>query len=218
MYRQTKVLHFDGEDVPLEFSRFRQLMTEFRSINEFKYDRLVFDHQNSLSSLNKIEFKHLNKLIVERRPTVDTNLLAFRFLDMSTMFNLRYIRCPQLCFPTDPSLYNSLETIVLTDCEHLDFDFLRFYVNLRLVKLDLLNLNRLLESRAQLLLDFISSIYANNKSIAFVQLVCASIHPTKIQLFVNIFKSQKFDDLIIKSTDKHITIHRLDRPSTDERR
>ncbi|CAF3612837.1 unnamed protein product, partial [Rotaria sp. Silwood2] len=159
IYSNVRHLYYDGESIPIKFECLKNILDNFKSINELKLDRLIID---SLSfSSDKIKFNHLNKLTIYN--TDEKISLNINFLNLSSMYNLRYIYIPQICLTDNFKMPKQLETLILTDCRDINFDFIHKYENLRLLKLYLNNFDRLLENNGELIRNLINSIYNENK-------------------------------------------------------
>ena len=173
-------------------------------MNELKLDRLLIDSSSSL--LDKIILRHLNALTIGH--TNDKYLLNIDFLDLSSMSNLLSLHLPQLLLPHYSQLPKLLETLILVECRHFDFDFVHQCQNLRRLKLYFNNFDRLMENNGELMMKLISSIYIKNKTMESVQLMCHAANRTKIKLFQEQFHLNKIDYLNVNYDGKSLIIHR----------
>ncbi len=94
----------------------KSILDQFKSITELKFDCLNIDSSCSLLS-NKINVRRLTKLTIYNNENDSLNMI---FLNLSSMSNLRYIRIPQISLPDYSHMPKQLETLILTDCRHLD--------------------------------------------------------------------------------------------------
>jgi hypothetical protein len=109
------------------------------------------------------------------------------------MYNLRYIRIPQILLPDYNQMPKQLENLILMECRDFNFDFIHQYQNLRILKLYLNNFDRLLDNNGQLLRNLIRLIYTNNQTMESLQLMCHGINQTKIRAFEKQFNSNVND-------------------------
>ncbi len=183
----------------------KSILDQFKSITELKFDCLNIDSSCSLLS-NKINVRRLTKLTIYNNENDSLNMI---FLNLSSMSNLRYIRIPQISLPDYSHMPKQLETLILTDCRHLDFDFIHKYQSLRMLKLYLNNFDRLLENNGELMMNLIKSIYTENQIMESLQLMCPGANQSKVKLFEKQFNSNNIDYLYANSDGKCLTIQRL---------
>ncbi|CAF3125149.1 unnamed protein product [Rotaria socialis] len=204
-YSNVRHLYYDGESIPIQIESLKIILDNFKSINELKLDRLIIDY-SSLSS-NTIIFRHLNKLTIYN--TDEKIHLNINFLNLSSMYNLRYIRIPQISLPDYSKMPKQLETLVLTECRDLQFDYIHKYENLRLLKLYLNNFDRLLENNGHLIMNLINSIYYNNKIMETLQLMCHGVNQRKLKTFEKQFNLNTAHYLNSNYNGKCLTIERF---------
>ncbi|CAF4725022.1 unnamed protein product [Rotaria sp. Silwood2] len=124
------------------------------------------------------------------------------------MYNLRYIYIPQICLTDNFKMPKQLETLILTDCRDINFDFIHKYENLRLLKLYFNNFDRLLENNGELIRNLINSIYNENKIMETLQLMCHGVNQTKVKIFEKQFNLNKNYYLNANYDGKSLTIQR----------
>ncbi|CAF0982644.1 unnamed protein product [Adineta steineri] len=192
IYSNVRHLYYNGENIPIKLECLKSIFNEFKSINELKLDRLILDSCSLLS--HQINLPHLNKLTIYNN-SGEKNLLNLNFLNLSSMYNLRYIRIPQISLPDYSQMPKQLETLILTECRDIHFDFIHKYENLRTLKLYLNNFDRLLENNGQLIMNLIKSIYNNNNIMESLQLMCPGANHKKVNIFEKQFNSTNLDYL-----------------------
>jgi hypothetical protein len=197
-------LYYDGERIPIELEKLKNILDQFKSINELKLDRLIINSSSKLSK--QINFRHLNKLIIYNND--EKNSFNIVFLNLSSIYNLRYIRIPQILLQDYSQMPKQLETLILTECRDLNFDFIHEYQNLRILTLFLNNFDRLLENNGELLMNLIKSIYVDNQIIESLELMCHSVNQTKVRTFENQFNLQTINYLNANYDGKCLTIQR----------
>lgn len=204
IYSNVRHLYYDGEFIPIKFDHLKNILGQFKLINELKLDRLIIDSSSTLS--NQIKFPHLNKLIIyENDEKYSFNMELF---NLSSMYNLRYIRIPHILLPHYSQMPKQLQTLVLTECRNLNFDFIHKYQHLRILKLFLNNFDRLLENNAKLLNNLIKSIYTNNQTMESLQLMCPGVNQKKVKTFQEQFNFNTIDYLNANYDGKSLTIQR----------
>lgn len=124
------------------------------------------------------------------------------------MYNLRYIRIPQMSLPDYSQMPKQLETLILTECRDLHFDFIHKYKNLRILKLYLNNFDRLLENNGELIMNLIKLIYTENKIMETLQLMCPGANQRNVRIFEKQFNSNNIDYLYANYDGKSLTIQR----------
>lgn len=184
----------------------KNILENFKLINELKLDRFIIGDSSYLSNI--INFPHLNKLTIYT--TNEKIPLNVNFLNLSSMYNLRYIRIPQVSLPDYSQMPKNLETLVLTECRDLHFDFIHNYEKLRLLKLYLNNFDRLLENNGELIMNLIHFIFNNNKIIETLQLMCHGISQSKLKTFEKHFNLNNIHYLYLNYDRKSLTIQRSD--------
>jgi hypothetical protein len=198
-------LYYDGESIPIKLEDLKNILDQFKSINELKLDRLIIDSSSKLR--NQITFPHLNKLIIYNNNN-EKYSFNIEFLNFSSMYNLRYIRIPQILLQDYSQMPKQLETLILTECRDLNFNFIHKYENLRILKLFLNNFDRLLENNGELIMNLIKSIYTNNQIMESLQFVCHGVNQTKVKTFEKQFNLNTIDYLIANYDGKCLTIQR----------
>ena len=197
-------MYYDGESIPIELEHLNHILNQFQSINELKLDRLIIDSP-TLSS-NQITLRHLNKLIIYNNN--EQNSLNINFVNLSSMNNLRYIRIPQASLSNYSQMPKQLETLILTECQVLHFDFIHKYQNLRILKLYLTNFDRLSENNGELIMKLIKSIFTGNRVLESLQLMCHGANQSKIKIFEKRFNLNYFDYLTANYDGKCLAIQR----------
>ena len=204
MYSNVRHLYFDGENIPIQLEDFKTLLNQFTSIHELKLDRLLIDSSSKLSS--PIDLHHLNKLTIYS--SHENYCLNIDFLNLSSMYNLRYLRLPQKSLLHYSFMPKQIETLILTECRDLHFDFIGNYDKLRLLKLFLSHFDRLLENNGKLIVDLIRTIYSNNQLMESLQFMCPGVNQTKVKAFEKQFNFNRTDYLNANSDGKCLTIQR----------
>lgn len=204
MYSNVRHLYYDGENIPIKLESLKNILDKFKLINELKLDRLIID--SSSYSTDQINFRHLNKLTVYN--TNEKNSLNLNIFNLSSMYNLRYIRIPQNLLIDYSQMPKQLETLILTECRDLYFSFIHKYNNLRILKLNINNFDRLLENDGELVLNLIYSIYKNNHVMESLQLMCPGVNQKKLQIFEKKFNLENIDYLHANYDGKSLKIHR----------
>ncbi len=197
-------MYYDGERIPIELEKLINILDQFKSINELKLDRLIINSSSKLSK--QINFRHLNKLIIYNND--EKNCFNIEFLNLSSMYNLRYIRIPQILLTDYIQMTKQLQTLILTECRDLNFHFVHKYQNLRVLKLYWNNFDRLLENNGQLLTNLIQSIYTNNQTMESLQFMCHGVNQTKVRTFEKQFNSTIKDYLNAYYDGKCLAIQR----------
>ncbi|CAF1359375.1 unnamed protein product [Rotaria sordida] len=205
IYSNVRHLYYDGESIPIKLECLKNLLDKFQLINELKLDRLIIDYSSLLS--NKINLRHLNKLTIyntDEKISINMNLFS-----LSSMYNLRYIRIPQICLSDNLQMPKQLETLILTECRDINFDFIYKCENLRILKLFLNNFDRLLENNGELIINIINTIYNNNNNIMeTLQLMCHGVNQTKMKIFEKQFNLNNIKYLNAIYDGKSLTIQR----------
>lgn len=182
----------------------KKVLDQFKLINELKLDRLIIDSSSKLS--NQIKLKHLNRLIIyENNEKYSFNL---QFLNLSSIYNLRYIRIPHILLLDYNQMSKQIETLILTECCDLNFDFIHQYKYLRLLKLYFNYFDRLLENNSYLLQNLIHSIYNNNQIMESLQLMCPGVNQSKVKTFEKQFNLNTIHYLYAIYDGKSLTIQR----------
>jgi hypothetical protein len=197
-------LYYDGESIPIKLEHLKDILDQFKSINELKLDRLIIDSSSFLP--NQINLRHLNKLIIYNNN--EKNSLNISFLNLSSMYNLRYIRIPHASLLDYSQMSKQLEILILTECRDLQFDFIHKYENLRILKLYLNNFDRLSENNGELILNLIKSVYTGNKILESLQLMCPGANQSKVKIFEKRFNLNNSDYLNANYDGKCLTIQR----------
>ncbi len=197
-------MYYDGEGIPKKLEDLKNILEKFKSINELKLDRLIIDSSSKIS--NQINLRHLNKLIIYNND--EKNCLNIEFLNLLSMYNLRYVRIPQILLPDYSRMPKQVETLILTDCRDLNFDFIHKYENLRILKLFLNNFDRLLENNGELIVNLITSIYTENQIMESLQLICHGVNQTKVRTFEKRFNLNTINYLNANYDGKCLTIQR----------
>ncbi|CAF4204641.1 unnamed protein product, partial [Rotaria sordida] len=205
IYSNVRHLYYDSESIPIKLECLKNLLDKFHLINELKLDRLIIDYSSLLS--NKINLRHLNKLTIyntDEKISINMNLF-----NLSSMYNLRYIRIPQICLSDNLQMPKQLETLILTECRDINFDFIYKCENLRILKLFLNNFDRLLENNGELIINIINTIYNNNNNIMeTLQLMCHGVNQTKMKIFEKQFNLNNIKYLNAIYDGKSLTIQR----------